>query len=259
MSGSKRMPRLPKEAESLLDRWPAPEKGALEWETMAAATMERIRSGQSAPVGMDVLAAPLPPEPHEEQLEVAPLRDLTTSLEALELSQSVHAELREGHEATARSVAPHARTHHERFRGILWAGAIAAAAAGLALYVVVRSHAGSATPASSADLGLSPLPSSPVVEPATRVEVVVPSSGQADGLDFHVSGPIQKNERLVLEAQPSAVSPVPAPVPGKPSPGKLQAAVPSAPDAGVQAGPGRAPGTPGGVDRTDSLDHIPAP
>lgn len=252
------MPRLPKQAEALLDGWPAPEKAALEWETMAAATMERIRSGQSARDGMDILVAPLPAEPPEEQVEPARLRDLTTSLEALELSQSGHAELREGNEATARSVAPRAPAlRHERFRGILWAGAIAAAAAGLALYVVVRSHNGAAaTPASSADLGLSPLPSSPVV-PATRIDQV-DLSGRREGLEFHVSGPTQQNEKLVLEAEPGAkTSPSPARLPAQPSPEK--AAVPSGPDAGVQAQPGPAPKTPGAVDRTDSLDHIPAP
>lgn len=199
MTHSERPARLPRDAEALLERWPAPEKSALEWESLAAATMDRIRSGQPAS-GADVLAAPLPAEPHEGRVEPGVMREGATSLEAVDVSRASSAELRDGG-AISSSIRPPAIGRHERVRRILWASAIAAAAAGLALYVAVRSEPAALTPAE------------PTVE----------------------------------------ASPVPVPVTTGTAFPSVQA------DRESRRGPDGGAHGPHGVDRTDGLDHIPAP
>jgi len=65
MTSNHREPRLPKRADELLEGWPAPSRGALEWEESANAVMNRVRRTEVGSTPDDLLGAPLPEEPDE--------------------------------------------------------------------------------------------------------------------------------------------------------------------------------------------------
>jgi hypothetical protein len=67
--------RLPERAEALLDGWPAPARGALEWEDAASRTMARVRDTEIGSTSDDLLTAPLPPESGEGSIGPAPKED----------------------------------------------------------------------------------------------------------------------------------------------------------------------------------------
>jgi hypothetical protein len=69
MTSSHREPRLPKRAEELLEGWPAPSRGALEWEESANAIMDRVGVTRIGSTPDGVLEAPLPEEPDEHGRE----------------------------------------------------------------------------------------------------------------------------------------------------------------------------------------------
>ena len=58
MSASEHDDRLPERAAALLDGWPAPARGALEWEDAASTVMERVRSTAIGSTPDDLLAPP---------------------------------------------------------------------------------------------------------------------------------------------------------------------------------------------------------
>src|SRR5262245_27668229 len=60
-----REPRLPARAEALLDGWPAPARGALDWEESANTIMTRIRATAPGSTPDELLAAPLPEQADE--------------------------------------------------------------------------------------------------------------------------------------------------------------------------------------------------
>ncbi|HVW24176.1 MAG TPA: hypothetical protein VHC69_02335 [Polyangiaceae bacterium] len=65
MTSNRREPRLPKRAEELLEGWPAPSRGALEWEESASSVVNRVRRTEIGSTPDDLLGAPLPEEPDE--------------------------------------------------------------------------------------------------------------------------------------------------------------------------------------------------
>jgi hypothetical protein len=69
MTSSHREHRLPKRAEDLLEGWPAPSRGALEWEESASAIMNRVRTTPIGSTPDSTLEAPLPEEPEERGRE----------------------------------------------------------------------------------------------------------------------------------------------------------------------------------------------
>jgi hypothetical protein len=64
----RQLDRLPERAEALLDGWPAPSRGALEWEDAAARTMERVRETPIGSTSDLLLEAPLAEESGEGSL-----------------------------------------------------------------------------------------------------------------------------------------------------------------------------------------------
>jgi hypothetical protein len=70
--------RLDERAEALLDGWPAPARGALEWEDAAGRTMARVRETTLGSTPGALLDAPLPVESHEESLSVPPAKEEPT-------------------------------------------------------------------------------------------------------------------------------------------------------------------------------------
>src|SRR5690242_10691903 len=70
-----REPRLPSRAEALLEGWPAPSRGALDWEESANTIMSRVRHTAPGSTSDDLLAAPLPEEPHENAPPPNPVSD----------------------------------------------------------------------------------------------------------------------------------------------------------------------------------------
>jgi hypothetical protein len=67
--------RLPERAEALLDGWPAPARGALEWEDTAGRTMARVRETVVGSTADGLLEAPLPEEGGEGGISPAPPED----------------------------------------------------------------------------------------------------------------------------------------------------------------------------------------
>ncbi|HVU02008.1 MAG TPA: hypothetical protein VHE30_09660 [Polyangiaceae bacterium] len=65
-----REPRLPEAAEALLDGWPAPPRGALEWEDVATRTMRRVQETTVGSTEDALLSPPLPVEPGDGDLGV---------------------------------------------------------------------------------------------------------------------------------------------------------------------------------------------
>jgi hypothetical protein len=69
MTSSHREPRLPERAEEMLEGWPAPTRGALEWEESANTIMNRVGVTRIGSTPDGVLEAPLPEEPDERGRE----------------------------------------------------------------------------------------------------------------------------------------------------------------------------------------------
>lgn len=69
------LPHLPERAQALLDGWPAPERGALEWEDTAGRTMVRVRETTIGSTADDLLGPPLPPERGEGSFSAEPAEE----------------------------------------------------------------------------------------------------------------------------------------------------------------------------------------
>src|SRR5438067_3976396 len=70
-----REPRLPSRAEALLEGWPAPSRGALDWEESASVIMNRVRHTAPGSTADELLRAPLPEEPQENASRTKPVSD----------------------------------------------------------------------------------------------------------------------------------------------------------------------------------------